>query len=238
MTASARVVAIHQPNFLPWLGYFAKMAKADTFVVYDSAQFPKTGGTWTNRVKLLMNGVGNWATMPIVRAYSGTRRTDEMLIDDGSPWRSKLLKTVCQNYARAPYFEETFQLTESLINLPETNIARFNEHGIRAVMEVLGLTTPLVRASEMPVDGAATDALISMVREVGGTAYLSGDGATGYQENEKFTAAGLSLVKMNFAHPTYAQGATAEFVPGLSTIDALMWMGPQATSEMVKACAG
>lgn len=233
-----RLIGIHQPNFLPWLGYFAKIAKSDTFVIYDSAQFQKTGGTWTNRVKMLVNGAGAWATMPIVRSYHGTRRTDEMLIDDGSPWRSKLLKTIRQSYGKAPFFPQTFALVESLIGLPETNIARFNEHGIRAVMEVLGLTTPIVRSSELQVEGAATDALIAMVNQVHGDAYLSGDGATGYQENEMFAAAGLGLVKLNFAHPTYTQGTNAEFIPGLSVIDALMWVGPGATSKMVRACAG
>ena len=232
--ATRHLVGVHQPNFLPWLGYFAKIAKSDTFVIYDSAQFAKTGGTWTNRVKLLMNGAGNWATMPVVRAYHGTRRTDEMLIDDTSPWRSKLLKTIRQSYAKAPFFTETLRLVESLVELPETNIARFNEHGIRAVMQQLGLTTPLMKSSEMNVEGSATEALIAIVTRAGGTAYLSGDGATGYQENEKFEAAGLGLEKLNFAHPTYPQGSNGEFVPGLSVIDALMWIGPAATAEMLK----
>lgn len=239
-TGTIRVVAVHQPNFLPWLGYFAKIARADTFVIYDSAQFPKTGaGTWTNRVKLLMNGAGNWATMPVVRTYHGTRRTDEMEIDDSSRWRAKLVKTMRHSYARAPFFAEIFPLAQSLIEFPSTNVARFNEHGIRALMQVLGLTTPLVRSSEMKPHSAATDALIDLVKEAGGTAYLSGDGAEGYQENEKFAEAGLRLEKLNFAHPTYSQGTAAEFVPGLSVIDALMWVGPASTSEMLRsACAG
>jgi len=71
VAAGGRVVAIHQPNFLPWLGYFDKLARADTFVLLDSVQFPKRNGTWMNRVKLLVGGEPGWITVPIVRAYHG-----------------------------------------------------------------------------------------------------------------------------------------------------------------------
>ena len=89
-----KVVAIHQPTFFPWLGYFNKIARCDQFVVLDSVQFPKKGGTWSNRVKLLLNGQAGWVTMPVERNYHGVRSYAEMCIDNGTPWRDKLVQTI------------------------------------------------------------------------------------------------------------------------------------------------
>ncbi len=72
------VVAIHQPNFLPWLGYFDKVAKSDVFVFLDSVQAPKTGGSWLNRVRLAMNGEARWVTAPIDRTFHGVKRVHEL----------------------------------------------------------------------------------------------------------------------------------------------------------------
>ena len=85
------LVAIHQPNFLPWLGYFDKLARADVFVLLDDAQFPKKGGTWVNRARLLVSGRPDWVTVPVDRSYHGTRTIIEMQIDDARPWRRKLI---------------------------------------------------------------------------------------------------------------------------------------------------
>ena len=88
----ATLVAIHQPNFLPWLGYFDKIARADVFVMLDSVQFAKTGGTWSNRVQMLVGGQATWLTMPIVRSYHGVRTYRQMEIDEEQSWRKKLLE--------------------------------------------------------------------------------------------------------------------------------------------------
>ena len=70
-----RLVAIHQPNFLPWLGYFDKLARADVFILLDTVQFPKKAGSWMNRARLLVGGEPSWITVPVVRSYHGLRST-------------------------------------------------------------------------------------------------------------------------------------------------------------------
>src|SRR2546422_7550332 len=121
-----RLVAIHQPNFFPWLGYFNKIKSADLFLVLDNVQFPKKGGNWLNRVRLITNGQPAWITMPVVRAYHGLRRIDEIQIDDRAPWRSKFSKTVETNYRGAPFFDEVFPLLIQLVNDPTDSLAQFN----------------------------------------------------------------------------------------------------------------
>jgi hypothetical protein len=231
-----RVVAIHQPNFLPWLGYFAKIAASDVFLVMDNVQFPKSSkGGWSNRVKMRVGGEAAWVTVPVVRNYHGVRSISEMEIDDSSPWRAKLLKTVRMSYARSPYFQEIFPLVERLVTYPSVSLAEFNQFGVREISATLGMdTAKLVVGSTLHAEGAATSLLINMVRAVNGTTYLCGGGASGYQDDEQFASAGIQLRYQSFAHPVYRQGPGASFLPGLSIVDALMWCGASMTSSMLQ----
>lgn len=229
-----RVVAIHQPNFLPWLGWFDKLARADVFVLMDNAQFPKTGGTWSNRVRMLVGGAAGWVTVPIVRAYHGVRRIDEMEIDNTGRWRDKLLRTLQASYGRAPHYGEVLPFLAEWIGNPTSSLADFNTTAIEGIAALLGLDTgKLVRGSTLNAEGSATELLIAMTRAAGGTAYLCGGGADGYQEDEKFQAAGVELVYQGFTPAPYPQGKAPEFVPGLSVVDALMWRGPAGTRAML-----
>lgn len=230
----ARIVAIHQPNFLPWLGYFDKIARADVFILMDNVQFPKTGGTWTNRVQILLSGRPDWLTAPVERSFHGVREIREIQIDDAISWRDKALRSIQMSYARAPYFDTVFPLLRELLLEPVQSLSALNVLGIRAIAGRLGLDCgKLVLGSTLDAAGASTDLLISMVRAVGGTAYLCGGGAGGYQEDDKFAAAGIALVYQSFQHPVYEQRKAGDFVPGLSIVDALMYRGFGGTASLL-----
>jgi hypothetical protein len=229
------IVAAHQPNFFPWLGYFDKIARADAFIVLDNVQFPKTGGTWINRVRLAARGEPMWVTMPVRRAYHGVRTIRDMEIDDSVPWRKKLLQTLRTNYAPAPHFNAVFPEIERLVAFASASVLEFNLQVIHALCAWLSLDTKkLVLASTLPTQGHATDLLIELVKGIGGSTYLSGDGAGGYQEDEKFADAGLRLARQQFAQPVYEQGVHP-FVPGLSCLDALMHCGVSGTRALLTA---
>lgn len=228
-----RQVAIHQPNFLPWLGYFDKIARSDTFVLLDDVQFSKTGGNWCNHVRLRVSCEPAWITIPVVRSYHGVRSIGEMRINESTPWRAKLLRTLEMNYRRAAHFEATLPLVERLIGYETDSLADYNLHAIRALCEALGLgTNRLVLQSTLAVDGASTDLLIALVRAVGGETYLCGMGSDGYLEEHRFSEAGIGLTFQEFRHPRYPQGK-AEFVPGLSILDALLHCGVEGTKELL-----
>ncbi len=233
MLVGKKVVAIHQPNFFPWLGYFNKIACADAFVLLDNVQFPKKGGTWINRVRLLANGRARWVTVPIVRAYHGVRVIRDMKIN-GTSWRASVLQTIRSAYGRAAHFKAVFPFVAELINTPTDELAEYNLTAIRALTTALGLDPArLVVGSTLMTEGKATDLLIAIVKAVGGTAYLCGGGATEYQQDEKFVAAGIELIYQNFRHPVYKQQNTGEFIPGLSIIDAVMNCGFEETRALV-----
>lgn len=229
-----RLVAIHQPNFFPWLGYFDKISRADVFVILDNVQFQKTGGTWSNRVMLNVGGQGRWVTAPVVRSFHGVKRIDEVEFNESTPWRVQLLKTIETNYRRARFFEEVFAWLRPLIVNETRHLCTYNMAAIRTIAAALGLSVAkLTKASDLPADGRATELLAGLVKAVGGTHYLAGGGAQGYQQDTLFERAGLGLVYQYFQHPVYLQPGRREFVPGLSVIDALMNCGAPGTRALL-----
>jgi hypothetical protein len=220
------LVAIHQPNFFPWLGYFDKIRRADVFVLLDDVAYPRAGsggmGSWCNRVRLSVQAEARWVTCPLRHMPLGAPiRSAE--IDDMQPWRVKLLRTLDANYRKAPQFSVCMGMLEPLINAQESNLATFNIRAIKTVAAHLGLSPRFVLQSQLSESGRATERLISLVKAVGGSAYLSGDGAAGYQRDELFAESGIGLAKLNFHQQAY--GDPSRFIPGLSVIDYLMWDG-------------
>jgi len=228
------LVAIHQPTFLPWLGWWDKLVRADVLVLLDDVQFPKKGGTWMNRVRMLVGGEPRWVTVPVDRAYKGTRRVHEMRIDESKPWRENMLATVRGSYARAPYAQEVMPVLEEALRARTDRVAELNERAIRLLGDLLGLDkSKLVHQSELRVSGAGTQLLVEVCRAVGGDTYLSGDGSDGYLEEDAFAAAGLGLTFQEFTPPRYPQ-LVAHYVAGLSVVDALMSCGSRGAIELLR----
>ena len=111
------IVAIHQPNFFPWLGFFDKIARSDVFCLLDGVQLPKKGGSWVNRVQLVNNGKVLWATVPVCRG-PGVQTIAETRLQDAEPWREKLLRTLQSAYGKAPHFKDVFAFVQPLVTLP------------------------------------------------------------------------------------------------------------------------
>lgn len=228
------LVAIHQPNFFPWLGYFDKLRRADVFVVLDNVQQQKKGGSWTNRVKLNINNTARWVTAPIVRTYHGTRQIREIEFDEASPWREKLFRTLSSAYGRAPHFADGMQLARPLIANSERHACAYNLAAIRSLATALvDPARKIVLASDFGSSETATDLLIDLVHAVGGDAYLSGGGADDYLDAAKFQQAGVRLIYQNFKHPTYPQHASEAFLPGLSILDTIMNIGVAETRRLL-----
>lgn len=224
------LIAIHQPNFFPWLGYFDKIRRADALVFLDAVDYPRAGsggmGSWCNRVRIAIQGEARWITCPVQRMPLGSP-ISAAWIDDGQPWRSKLLKTLETNYRKAPCYARTIDLLSPIILSPEPNLATFNIAATRAIATHLGLTTRFVRQSELPHSGQATELLITLVKAAGGDAYLAGGGASGYQQDHIFAERGVRLVEQSFTPRVY--GDPARYLPGLSVIDYMMHDGRPLT---------
>ena len=219
------VVAIHQPNFFPWLGYFSKIARSDIFVFLDEVQFPKKGGSWSNRVKLLISGEAKWVTAPIERNYSGFRNINEMYFKEDN-WREKFLNTLKTNYSKNPFHDEAMEVIEPLIKNSEKNVAKYNVHAITEIARKLDLDISKIRkSSEFSFQQSSNELLCAVTKGVGGNIYMCGGGADGYQDEKIFKDSGLTLIFQNFVHPIYTQRENENFTQGLSIIDAVMNLG-------------
>lgn len=232
----SKIAAIHQPNFFPWLGYFDKIARCDTFVFFDDVQFPKTGGTWTNRVKVLIAGEAKWLTASVDRQYHGTRKINEMTFLPNSPWRMQLIKVLQHEYRRHPFYAETMDTLIPLIMNPENNIAEYNIQAVTSLAMALGMdASKLRRSSAYCTTGTSNELLCSITQAVGAETYLCGGGADGYQEPAVFDSHGIRLQYQHFRHPVYSQNRRSTFMPGLSTIDAVMNLGFDALGGALRA---
>jgi len=230
-------VACHQPNFLPWLGFFAKMARADVFVLLDDVQFTRGPNrhNWTTRVRIGGANGPLWLSLPVRRAGAGLQRILDLRTDDQDPrWLTKMLKTLEQSYGGTAHASSVLPPVLDVLRHHGGSICETNVALIETVASLLSLETRLVRSSEQPVDGVATARLVNLTRANGGDAYLSGDGADDYQLEAEFSAAGIGLRRLGFRHPEYRQRSGGAFVPGLSVIDALCQAGIAATRDMLQ----
>jgi hypothetical protein len=226
------VVGIHQPNFLPWLGYFDKLASSDVFVLLDSVQFSR--GSRTNRVEVLAGNGPTWLTVPVRRPEHGEPRIADALIDESRPWRRKALRTLTVSYGSAPASRATLDLVEPLLQHDTDRLAKLNEFAIRRLASALSLDrATIVRASELRVDGTGSERLAQIVDAVGGTLYLSGAGAGGYLEEEPFAQRAIELRIQDFSPPAYPQRCARPIV-GLSILDAMMSLGVRGTRDLLR----
>jgi len=220
------VVAIHQPNYLPWIGFFHKLARADVFVSLDSVQFnPRS---YTNRCQIRGPGGPLLLTVPVGRE-GRFRPIDQVRIVDQDRWAEKHYLSFERNYRRAPYWAEHGRfLHELYVERRWERLADLNEAAIRYVMGYLGLRCQLVRASELGVEGQSTELLLKLTRAVDGTVYLSGPTGRQYIDEARFAEEGVGLVYHAFVHPTYPQHRAPPFVPNLSVFDLLLNLGPES----------
>lgn len=221
-------VGIHQPNYMPWLGYFYKMARSDVFVLLDDVLAPSRG--YFNRSRVLVQGAGRWLTVPVHRGSGYINHMET----SGEDWIDKHLKTIKHNYQKAPFFNEVVPEIEAVLRShPEATLAKLNQSLIVHIAGLLSISTPTVLASDFNVESTGDERLVELVKHAGGGVYLSGRGGDNYQKPETFEAAGIELTYTGFSATPYPQLGTSEFVPGLSTLDALFNIGPEATGKLI-----
>ena len=220
------IVAVHQPNYVPYLGFYHKMARADVFVLYDTAQYSKNELHNRNRIKTA-KGV-QWLTVPVRRAAFQRIKDTEIA---PSTWPEKHRKAIEANYRRAPYYASYAPDLLKLLRGPWHRLAELNIALIELVSRWLSIEAKLVRSSTLPTPASEdpTDKLLHFTQACGGTIYLSGPGGHGYLEEAKFGP--ISLQYDEFVARPYPQ-LFGEFVPNLSVIDALFNCG-ESTSNLL-----
>ncbi|MBI2384755.1 MAG: WbqC family protein [Elusimicrobia bacterium] len=225
------IVAAHQPNFIPWLGYFDKMSKADLFIVVDHVQMERQ--SYQNRVRIKTGAGERWITVPVVQESRSERIMDKRIDNSRSGrfrWSRKMFLTLKYAYQSAPHFRDYEPALAEIFETRWELLSGLNGRLIEFCREALEIRTPMVRSSTLAVAGSKSDLVLNMCRETGATAYLAGDGASrGYLDVDAFERAGIRVHWQEFEHPRYRQHPSSEvFIPNLSTFDLLFNCGSRS----------
>ena len=229
------LVAIHQPNFLPWLGYFDRMVHADLFVLLDHVQFERRN--YQNRALIRLEGEARWLTVPVVQLSQKEKIVDKRI--DNPPeatarwWGPNSFNTLRYAYRKAPYFDLYAPRLKQIFETRWEKLVDLNIATLELAREALDIRTPMVRSSTLAVEGQRSALLLDICRKVGATAFLGGmGGSREYLDKEAFAAANMGVVWQDFRAPQYAQCGDGPFTPGLSVLDVLFNCGP-ASRELV-----
>ncbi|MDI6591493.1 MAG: WbqC family protein [Patescibacteria group bacterium] len=220
-------IGILQPGYLPWLGFFEQIQRADVFVIYDDVQYDKNGWRNRNRIKT-KNGV-QWLTVPAhVRGFP---LINEVKIDNSKNWQKDHLQSLKVNYSRAPYFKAYFPKIEEILSKKWTFLANLDIILIRVLAEILGIKTNLEISSKLKVFRKdRIERLINICKHFGADIFYEGAGGRNYikePEIKAFEQAGIQIVFQNYQHPVYRQ-LHGEFISHLSVIDLIFNEGPNS----------
>lgn len=230
----SKVIAIHQPNLFPWLGFFSKIARADIFVFLDHVANNPRSAIYTKRVKIISNSQEFWVTLPLKSNKAEVFiPINSMEIDKPGLVATKHLKTIELNYKKAPFFSEVFEYIVNFYNHPSPFIAERNIDFIVNISKRLRIGKEFIKSSDLNCIANSTDLLIEIIQKLKGTDYLSGDGAADYQIEDLYRLNGIKLAFTRFEHPVYQQFNAKKFYKGLSIIDVLMNLGFEGTQNLL-----
>lgn len=224
------IVAIHQPQYLPWIPYVDKADQADVFVYLDDVQFQKNGVQNRNQVLSAQGPV--WLTVPVHASLERTLRETGLA---GGPWPSKHGKTVVQEYRRAAHLQLFEEGLLPLLGRDYASLAELNIAVTEWIFGVLGLKCRRVRASELGCSGSKEERVLNLCEALQADVYLSGPGARDYQDPEHFSRLGVELRYQAYSGVAYPQCHGTGFVCGLSVLDLILNVGPERALEVVRA---
>lgn len=230
------IVSINQPAYLPWLGYFERIAVSDLHIVLDHVQFEKN--SFTNRNKARTKDGSTWLTVPLAtKGKFGDLAIRTLEFAPNDPWARKHWATLKMNYAKAPFFRQYAPVYEALYAQSWTGFMPMCRAFLEQHLRDLRIATTLRYSSEMDVEGAKSELVLNLCRAVGATTYLSGALGRNYLDEAAFTAAGLQVRYQDYAHPTYTQ-CQPGFEPYMGILDLIFNHGPAARDILLGKSKG
>src|SRR5438128_3096000 len=227
-------LAIMQPYFFPYLGYFQLIHASDKFVFYDDVNFIRNG--WINRNRLLLGAEPHYFTVPLAGASSFASIRETHFDAANTRWKRKMLATFEAAYKRSPERDAGLQLLEKTLAADTDLIGELARRSVRNVMEYLGLEREVVESSHAYANAQlkGTARVLDICRRDGADTYVNPPGGRELYDAAEFRAAGIELCFLESHFPPYAQGDAA-FVPGLSILDAIMRCPRGALSGMLES---
>lgn len=223
---------IHQPNFLPWLGYFYNIANSDVFIVLDDVQYIKRSFITRNMIKGPQGA--QYIILPIFQKGKYKQSILKCVLYDKEKNLKKIIHTIKSNYSKAKYFSTYFNEFQNILNNNTNSLIEINFSLIKWVLEKLSIQVEIEKSSKLKnIVGKSTERLISICQEMKADEYLSGFGGMKYQQENLFKEAKIKLKITNFQHPRYPQ-CWGDFIPNLSIIDLLFNCGSESKKILLE----
>lgn len=224
------IVSIHQPQYLPWLGYFSKIDRSDTFIFLDNVQFKKN--EWQNRNRIRTAEGWQWLTVPVLHKF--LQKISEVEINNTVQWNKKHLNALVTNYSKAPFFKEYIGFFEQTYAQDWKYLVDINIHIIQNLVKLMGIPDiELILASKFESREGPTERLIDLCKQVEGDIYLSGKDGAKYMDLDIFEKEGIKIIFQDYKHPQYPQ-LFGSFEPYMSILDLLFNCGPESLSILRK----
>ena len=222
-------VAIHQPNYLPYLGFFHKLSLADTFVIMDDTQYDKK---FTNRNKIKVPGNWIWLTVPINKKHKFVANKI-VEINNEENWQSDHFEKINRSYSNSEFFKKNYKtFFEKIYSKKWDHLFTLNYELIIQLIDWLDIKIEVIKESELNINGNSTDRLVNISKKIGAETYVSGIGGKEYMNEKMFETNNIKIEYQNFKCPIYKQVFNSEFIPNLSIIDLLFNIGPKSLSKL------
>lgn len=225
-------VAIHQPHYFPYPGFFHKVSLADAFVIMDDVQYDRG---FTNRNRILDVHGPVWLTVPINKSQKFMANV-QVEINNSIPWGEDHWKKIQVSYANAKYFDLYGDYLEALYNKAWPTLFELDMATLKKTFEWLRIDVPIIRESELKIGSTGTQRLVDVCAAIGADTYVSGRGGKDYMDESLFKKNGLTLEYQVYSPSPYPQRSAGSFVPDLSIIDMLANLGP-GSMDFVTECA-
>jgi hypothetical protein len=227
------IVSINQPAYLPWLGYFHRIAVSDAHIVLDHVQFEKN--SFTNRNKVRTHEGWCWLTVPVKTASKfGDLPINEIEIANEKAWAAKHWQTLRLNYSKAPFFSQHVAFFEGIYARPWEKLADLTREITAYLLDAFGIRTKLYVSSGMNVSGKKDELVLNLCRELGATEYLSGPLGRNYLRENLFHEHKIAVRYDDYHHPRYAQ-VYPGFEPNMAALDLLFNAGPASLEIILKS---
>lgn len=227
-----KVVVIHQPDFIPYLGFFDRLLKADIYVVFDNVQYVRSSRGWTSRDKIKTKNGEKWISVSTQKA-SRDILINQVLLSKDENWRRDNINLIRENYKKSPYYDEIMPYILELYDYQCEKMMDFNLESIKMLLKLFDIQVDIVTASELNPVGKSNTLIIDIMKKLGCNQYLSGVGARDYYVPELYEEAGINVIWQDFKHPVYKQQFEG-FIPYLSSIDLLFNCGIEASRKILR----
>jgi hypothetical protein len=214
-----------QPGYLPWLGFFELIVNSDKFVVLDTVQYNKK--SWRNRNRIRTKDGWMWLTVPVMVKGKFKQLTKDVRINNQTPWTKKHLNSIYINYSGAPFFKAHIYDLEKIYLKKLEYLVDLNLELVNLFMKRLGITTPLIKSSELSIPGKGNEHIINICKRVGADELYDSEGAKAFINKELFDKEDIRITFQDYKHPTYEQ-VYKPFIPYMSTLDLLFNCGKES----------